>query len=91
MQISSDRSSNIKDLKVDVNGFHITDNLVSQNFIVQVIEQGTQNKVSSIDIDENNGGQIVLDPSGMTDNLVVAVASLAPKTLGMANYRLTID
>ena len=91
MQISSDRSSNIKDLKVDVNGFHITDNLVSQNFIVQVIEQGTQNKVSSIDIDENNVGQIVLDPSGMTDNLVVAVASLAPKTLGRANYRLTID
>ena len=91
MEISSDQSSNIKDLKVDVNGFHITDNLVSQNFIVQVIEQGTQNKVSSIDIDENNVGQIVLDPSGMTDNLVVAVASLAPKTLGRANYRLTLD
>ena len=91
MQISSDQSSNIKDLKVNVNGFHITDNLVWQKFIVQVIEQGTQNKVSPIHIDDNNVGQIVLDPSRMTDNLVVAVASLAPKTLGMANYRLTID
>ena len=91
MQIASDNSSNIKELKVNVNGFHSIDNIVSQNFIVQIIEQGTQNTVSSIIIDDNNIGQIVLEPSDMTDTLVVAVASMAPKTLGRANYRLTVD
>ena len=91
MQIASDNSSNIKELKVNVNGFHSIDNIVSQNFIVQIIEQGTQNTVSSIIIDDNNIGQIVLEPSDMTDTLVVAVASMAPKTLGSANYRITVD
>ena len=67
------------------------DNIVSQNFIVQIIEQGNQNTVSSIIMDDNNVGQIVVDPSNTTDTLVVAVASMAPKTLGRANYRITVD
>ena len=91
MQISSDMSPSIKELEVNVNGFHSIDNIVSQNFIVQIIEQGDQNTVSSIIMDDNNVGQIVVAPSDMTDTLVVAVASMAPKTLGRANYRLTVD
>ena len=91
MQISSDMSPSIKELEVNVNGFHSIDNIVSQNFIVQIIEQGDQNTVSSIIMDDNNVGQIVVSPSDMTDTLVVAVASMAPKTLGRANYRLTVD
>ena len=91
MQISSDMSPSIKQLEVNVTGFHSIDNIVSQNFIVQIIEQGNQNTVSSIIMDDNNVGQIVVAPSDMTDTLVVAVASMAPKTLGRANYRLTVD
>ena len=91
MQISSDQSSIINDFQVNVNGFYSIDNIVSQNFIVQIIEQGNQNTVSSIIMDDNNVGQIVVDPSNTTDTLVVAVASMAPKTLGRANYRITVD
>ena len=91
MQISSDKNSNIRELEVNANGFHKIDNIVPQNFIVQIIEQGNQNTVSSVIMDDNNVGQIVVAPSDMTDTLVVAVASMAPKTLGRANYRLTVD
>ena len=86
-----EKSSIINDFQVNVNGFYSIDNIVSQNFIVQIIEQGTQNTVSSVIMDDNNVGQIVVAPSDMTDTLVVAVASMAPKTLGRANYRLTVD
>ena len=74
-----------------VNGFQIIDNLVPQEFIVQIIKEGRQNEVVSLPLDDNNVGRIVLDSYEITDKMVVAVASLAPKTLARANYRLIAD
>ena len=91
MQVTGDNNLVRNDLEVTVNGFHNIDNLVPQEFIVQVIKEGRENEVSLLPLDDNNVGQIILDSYEITDKLVVAIASLAPKTLARASYRLIVD
>ena len=91
MKVTGDNNLVKNNLDVIVNGFQIIDNLVPQEFIVQIIKEGRQNEVVSLPLDDNNVGRIVLDSYEITDKMVVAVASLAPKTLARANYRLIAD
>ena len=71
-------------------GFVLTDNVVKQDYIVQVIQVGESNRVTLIRLDENNSGSLVIAVPGELDQLVVAVAALAAKTRQEASYTLTV-
>ena len=71
-------------------GFVLTDNRVKQDYIVQVIQVGTDNRVTRISLDDNNLGSVTIAAPGELDQLVVAVAALAAKTRQEAAYTLTV-
>ena len=71
-------------------GFVLTDNRVKQDYIVQVIQVGQDNRVTQMQLDESNSGSVVITAPEELDRLVVAVAALAPKTRQAAAYRLGV-
>ena len=72
-------------------GFVLTDNVVKQDYIVQVIQVGESNRVTPIQLDENNSGSLVIAAPGELDRVVVSVAALAAKTRQEAAYTLTVS
>jgi immune inhibitor A len=72
-------------------GFVHIDNVVQQDYIVQVIQIGERGRVSTIALDAANRGELVIFNPEKLDRLVVAVAALAPKTLQRAPYTLTVE
>ena len=74
-----------------VDGFVLTDNIVPQEYIVQVIEVGDENVVREMVLDETNRGEVVVTGLEHLDDLVVVVAALAPKTLQDASYILALE
>ena len=72
-------------------GFVFTDNLVPQDFIVQVIELGEETRVTTIALDEYATGEAIIRDLGNLDESVVVVAALAPATLLPASYTLTLE
>lgn len=73
------------------NGFVLTNNRVRQEYIVQVIQVGQDNRVTVIPLDSANSGELVIPNPQELNRLVVAVAALAPKTLQPAPYTLTVE
>ena len=71
-------------------GFVWTDNRVSQEYIVQVIEVGEETRVREIPLDGSNRGELVVGGLGELDRVVVVVAALSPKTLQDAGYTLSL-
>ncbi len=71
-------------------GFLLTGNRVKQEYAVQVIEIGAENRVSPVMLDQANTGELIVAGSQDRDRLVVAVAPLAPKTREEASYTLTV-
>lgn len=72
-------------------GFILTNNRLRQDYIVQVIEAGERNRVTPISLDEANSGEVVISTLQELDQLVVAVAALAPKTRQPASYTLAVE
>ena len=72
------------------NGFLRTDNRVKQEYVVQLIEMGSENRVRLVALDRTNTGEIEVAAPQELDRLVVAVAALAPKTRETASYTLTV-
>ena len=72
-------------------GFVLTDNNVKQDYIVQVIEAGQVNKVTQMQLDEENSGSVIIAAPGESERLVVAVAAVAPKTRQEAEYTLVSE
>ena len=72
-------------------GFVLTDNRVRQDFVVQVIEVAEENRVTVMQLDETNSGELVVSAPESLDRLVVAVAAFAPKTLEEATYTLSVE
>ena len=72
-------------------GFLRIDNVVPQRFVVQVIEVGDQVRVSEVELDDENHGELVISRLEGLDEVVVVVAALAPKTLQKASYTLTLE
>ena len=68
----------------------VTDNRVSQEYIVQVIEVGEETRVRDIPLDGSNRGELVVGGLGELDRVVVVVAALSPKTLQDAGYTLSL-
>ena len=72
-------------------GFLRIDNVVSQEFVVQIIEVGDQVKVREVELDDENRGELAIRGLEGLDEVVVVVAALAPKTLQPARYTLTLE
>jgi hypothetical protein len=72
-------------------GFFLINNRVKQDYIVQVIRIAENNRVTVVPLDGANTGEIVIAAPQDQDRLVVAVATLAPKTRQMAPYTLSIQ
>ena len=76
------------------NGFAWTNNLVRQDFIVQVIYEGkgnTANRVLQLELDGSNFGEMALHPAPDARRVVVAVQSMAPSTSMPANYAMRLE
>jgi immune inhibitor A len=72
-------------------GFVLASNRVKQDYIVQVIEIGEENRVSAFSLDAADTGEMVIASPETSQRLVVAVAALAPQTLQPAPYTLTVE
>ena len=72
-------------------GFILTDNRVRQDYIVQVIQVGEENRVTTLELDESNTGKMDIAAPRDWERLVVAVAAMAPKTRVGASYTLTVE
>ena len=72
------------------NGFVHTDNRVRQDFMVQVIQEGRENRVTQLLLNDANTGELVVTPEPDQDRLTVVVAALAPQTLQKSRYTLQV-
>ena len=73
------------------NGFLLISNKVKQDYIVQVIELGEENRVTQLKLDEANRGELIIPAPRVLERLVVAVAALAPKTRIETSYTLAVE
>ena len=76
------------------NGFVWSNNLVRQDFIVQVIYEGkgnTANRVLQLELDGSNLGEMTLHPAPEARRVVMAVQSMAPSTRMPANYTMRLE
>ncbi len=71
-------------------GFVFTDNVVRQEFQVQLITTGDEPQVRQVPLDANNAGEITVQPPGDGQRLIVAVGSLAEKTRQPVSYTLSV-
>ena len=72
-------------------GFVRIDNVLPQDYIVQIIEVGNQSRVREMELDEDNCGEMEIRGLENLDRVAVVVAALAPKTLQEARYTLTLE
>ena len=72
-------------------GFSLINNRVRQDFLVQIIQAGRENRVTALSLDAHNTGAMVITPSADGGRLLVAVAALAPQTLQNAHYTLHLE
>ncbi|MFQ6029190.1 MAG: hypothetical protein ACE5Q6_17060, partial [Dehalococcoidia bacterium] len=72
-------------------GFVLINNKVKQDYIVQVIQAGGDNQVTLLSLNQNNSGEMVVEPAAGIGRLMVAVAALAPQTQQGARYTLSIE
>ncbi|MYC37752.1 MAG: hypothetical protein F4X66_12710 [Chloroflexi bacterium] len=72
-------------------GFSWTNNLVRQNFVVQVIYEGrddADNRVLQLELDSANRGEMALDPAPGLRRVVAAVQSMASSTRMPTQYTI---
>ncbi len=84
------------ELEVDwvPNGFVQTNNLVLQDFMVQVVfegEDGTPNRVVQVDLDENNRAETTLELTENLKRIVAIIQPTAPSTRMLASYTIKLD
>ena len=74
----------------EARGFIFTDNIVRQDFQVQLLTTGDEPKVRQIGLDANNAGELTVMPPKDGQRLIVAVGSMAEKTRQPAGYTLIV-
>ena len=76
-------------------GFVLIDNFVRQDFIVQLIQKGTTNRVVRMPLSLNASGawvgELTLEPYEGLERIMVAVTPTAPATRQKAGYALEIS
>jgi immune inhibitor A len=75
----------------EASGFVFTNNLVRQEFQVQLITTGAEPQVRQVLLDVHNTGEITVQPPEEGQKLIVAVGSLAEKTREPVTYTLTVS
>ena len=73
-----------------IRGFVFTDNVVRQDFQVQLITLGDEPQVRRVIVDASNAGELTVLPPGNGERLIVAVGSLAEKTRQPTSYTLRV-
>jgi len=73
-----------------IRGFVFTDNVVRQDFQVQLITLGDEPQVRRVILNASNAGELTVFPPGNGDRLIVAVGSLAEKTRQPTSYTLRV-
>jgi len=81
----------VDDQDWQANGFVFTNNLVRQNFQVQLITTGENPQVQQVPLNAENAAEINVLPPEDGQKLIVAVGSLAEKTRQRASYTLTVS
>ena len=71
-------------------GFVFTDNVVRQDFQVQLITLGDEPMVRRVPLDKSNAGELAVLPPRNGNRLIVAVGSMAEKTRQPASYTLRV-
>ncbi len=74
----------------EARGFVFTDNIVRQDFQVQLLTTGDEPQVRQIMLDADNAGEITVMPPKDGERLIVAVGSMAEKTRQPASYTLKV-
>ena len=80
--------------RIQFDGFVWTNNLVRQDFIVQVVYQGdgdSTNRVVQVPLDNENQGEIRLESDPDVRRIVAVVQSLAQATRMPASYTMRLD
>ena len=76
-------------------GFIQTDNRVRQDYIVQIIQKGEENRVTALPLTADGygalQGEVVVTPYPGLKRTMVAVSATAPRTREKAPYKLTIS
>ena len=72
-------------------GFRRIDNLIPQQYMVQVVEVGESNIVKEMELDADNIGELTVAATVDLDRVVVVVAALAPDTRQPAEFRLSVN
>ncbi|NQW21913.1 MAG: immune inhibitor A [SAR202 cluster bacterium] len=72
------------------NGFVFTDNVVRQDFQVQLITVGKEPLVRQVPLDATNSGKLTITPPVNGERLIVAVGTLAEKTRQPTSYSLRV-
>jgi hypothetical protein len=70
-------------------GFVRIDNLLPQEFVVQVIVEGDETTVHRLELDENNQGSLTVSVDG--GRAVLVVSGVTPVTEQKASYEFTIE
>lgn len=78
------------DYEWEAQGFTFTDNVVSQEFQVQLITIGQEPNVRQLALDSNNSGNWALQPTENGERLILSVGSLAERTRESANYTISL-
>jgi hypothetical protein len=74
----------------EAQGFAFTNNVVLQDFQIQLITVGSEPQVRQLPLDSDNSGKWTVQPPGDGEHLIVAVGSLAEKTRELASYTLRL-
>ena len=94
LRVTAEGDSATADVDWVPNGFAWTNNLVRQSFIVQVVYEGNegfQNRILQVDLDEHNRGEIILEPAQDLKRIVAIVQPLAPSTRMPASYTILLE
>ena len=79
----------------DAEGFVLIDNLVRQEFIVQLIQKGETNRVVPITLELNSAdiwvGEFALEPYDGLERTMVAITPTAPATRQKSSYVLEVS
>ncbi len=79
------------DLAWQPDGFILTDNRVKQDYTVQVVQMGPENRVTPLALNGDNAGELLVPNVPATERLVVVVTAQAPRTRLPAPYTLTVE
>lgn len=94
LRVSRKGTTTAPELEWIPKGFVWSNNLVRQNFIVQVVYEGDNehaNRVVQVPLDDRNRGEVMIEPAPGVKRIVAIIQPTAPSTRMPASYTITLD